>query len=121
LVLAKTAEARSDKRKTGARPFAFRPLKGTPMAERNDIKERFRIQGLNSELVRRINDELLGDPNHRYAGKWIGIANGQIVVVADTQDEVLQRLKEIEPDSFRCAFLEGVGMTEEESNAIYGA
>ena len=29
---------------------------------------------------------------------WVGIANGQVVVVADTLDEMAKRLDAIEPD-----------------------
>ena len=32
----------------------------------------------NTELIWRINEELLRDPNHPYAGRWIGIANGLV-------------------------------------------
>ena len=85
------------------------------MSERGEIHDR------NMELARQINDELLRDPKCPYAGKWIGIANGQMVVVGDTFDEVHKRVREIEPDSFRCHIMEGVGIPEEEMNAIYGA
>jgi hypothetical protein len=84
------------------------------MAEPIEIDERSRIQDRNRELARRINDELLRDPNSPYAGKWIGIANGQVVVMADTSDEVMKRLDEIESDPFRTYCMEGVGITEEE-------
>jgi hypothetical protein len=90
------------------------------MSEPIDINERFRIGDRNRELARRINDEVLRDPNSPYAGKWIGIANGQVVVVGDTWDEVNKRLDEIEPDPFRTYCMEGIGITEEEANAIYG-
>jgi hypothetical protein len=85
------------------------------MAGRHDIYDR------NIEVARQINDELLRDPNSPYAGKWIGIANGQVVVVGDSWDEVRKRLDEVEPDPFRCFCMEGVGIPDEEENAIYGA
>ena len=91
------------------------------MAEPIDINERFRINDRNCELARRINDELLRDPNSPYAGKWIGIANGQVIVVGDSCEVVKQRLAEAEPDPFRTYCMEGVAVTEEEENAIYGA
>jgi hypothetical protein len=72
------------------------------------------------ELARQINDELLRDPNSPYAGKWIGIANGQVVVVGDVFDDVNKRLYEIEPDLARCFCVEGIGITEEEERASYG-
>jgi len=44
----------------------------------------------NQELARRINQEARNDPMSPYAGKFVGIANGQVVVVADNwRDEVL--------------------------------
>jgi hypothetical protein len=85
------------------------------------MDDRFDIIDRNTELARRINDELLRDPNSPYAGKWIGIANGQVVVVGDNWEEVGKRLDEIEPDPFRTLRVEGVGIPEEEQNAIYGA
>ena len=84
------------------------------------MDDRYDIQDRNIELAQRINDELLRDPNSAYAGKWIGIANGQ-VVVGNSYEDVRRRLGEIEPDPFRCHCMEGVGIPEEEQNPIYGA
>ena len=56
------------------------------------------IEHLNVELACRINDEALRNPLSPYAGKFVGIANGKIVVVADDLDEVAARLIEVEPD-----------------------
>ncbi len=84
------------------------------MDDRQDVITR------NRELERRINDELLRDPNHPYAGKWIGIANGKVVFVGDSWEEVEKRLDAIEPDSFRTSIMEGRGVTEEEELASYG-
>jgi hypothetical protein len=36
----------------------------------------------------------------------VGIANGQVVVVADDLDEMAQRLEQIEPDPARCFSVE---------------
>lgn len=85
------------------------------------MDDRYDVQDLNIELARRISDELLRDPDSPYAGKWIGIANGQVVIVGDSYDDVRRRLGEVEPDPFRCHCMEGVGIPEEEQNAIYGA
>ncbi|HEX5269719.1 MAG TPA: DUF5678 domain-containing protein [Gemmataceae bacterium] len=76
------------------------------MDDRQDIITR------NRELLWQLNEELLRDPNHPYTGKWIGIANGQIVCVGDTREEVKKRLDDIEPDSFRRFCVEGVAVTE---------
>jgi hypothetical protein len=60
------------------------------------------VQELNRELARRINEEALRDPHSPYAGKFVGIANGQVVVVADSLDEMSQRLRQIEGDPRKC-------------------
>lgn len=57
------------------------------------------IPEINRELAKRINEETLRDPQHSpYANKFVGIANGQVVVVADDIDTMLRRLRAIEPD-----------------------
>jgi hypothetical protein len=59
------------------------------------------VQKLNRELAQRINQEALDDPHSPYAGKWVGIANGQVVVVTDSLEALDYRLREIEPDPQR--------------------
>jgi hypothetical protein len=56
------------------------------------------VQDLNRELARKINEEALGNPQSPYAHKFVGIANGQVVILADNFDEMLRRLRQIEPD-----------------------
>jgi len=56
------------------------------------------VQDLNRQLARRINQEARGNPQSPYANKFIGIANGQVVVVADDLDEMAHRLRQLEPD-----------------------
>ena len=56
------------------------------------------VQDLNRELARKINEEALRNPQSPYANKFVGIANGQVVVVADSLDEMSRRLRQIEPD-----------------------
>jgi pyruvate dehydrogenase complex dehydrogenase (E1) component len=56
------------------------------------------VQQLNRELARKINEEVRSNPQSRYRGKFVGIANGQIVVVTDDLDELAKRLREVEPD-----------------------
>jgi len=58
-------------------------------------------QKQNEELARQINREARANPNSPYAGKWVGLLNGQVVVVADTLEEALTKLDEIEPDRFK--------------------
>jgi hypothetical protein len=66
----------------------------------NPIFERYQ------ELARRINEEALANANSPYANKFVGIANGQVVVLADTFDEMSRRLREIEPDPKKCCGIE---------------
>ena len=56
------------------------------------------VQDLNRELARRINEEARQNPQSPYANKFVGIANGQVVVVADSLDAMVKRLRHIEPD-----------------------
>ncbi|MGH7140944.1 MAG: hypothetical protein ACREHD_34875 [Pirellulales bacterium] len=59
------------------------------------------IQDLNRELADKLAEEGRRDPNSAYAGKFVGIANGQVVVVADDLDEMVSRLQQIEPDPMK--------------------
>jgi hypothetical protein len=58
-------------------------------------------QKQNEELARQINREARADPSSPYAGKWVGLLNGQVVVVADTLEEAVTRLSDIEPEKFK--------------------
>ena len=60
----------------------------------------------NQELAERINRETLADPKSPYAGKYIGIANGKVAVIADSLTEVVERLEQIEPHRGRAMTLE---------------
>ena len=56
------------------------------------------VQELNRELADKLADEGRGNPQSVYAGKFVGIANGQVVVVANDWDELDRRLRQVEPD-----------------------
>lgn len=56
------------------------------------------VREINEELATRINEEARRDPNSPYANKFVGIANGQVVVVSDDFDDMIRRLEQIEPD-----------------------
>jgi hypothetical protein len=60
------------------------------------------VRERNEELARKINEEALSNPESPYANKWVGIANGQVVVVADDLNEMDRRLRQVEPDPARC-------------------
>jgi hypothetical protein len=53
-------------------------------------------QERNRELAPQISEAARRNP--QYMGKFIGIANGQAVVLADSLQEMMQRLRQIEPD-----------------------
>ena len=61
---------------------------------------------LNREVARRILQEVQADPSSPYAGKVVGIANGQVVLVGDDLATTHRRLLEIEPNTWRCATFE---------------
>ena len=60
------------------------------------------VLDLNRELANQINAEVRQNPQSPHANKWVGIANGQVVVVADDPDEMSRRLRQIEPDPSKC-------------------
>jgi hypothetical protein len=68
-----------------------------------DDQEVFR---LNCELAQRINREALADPSSPYAGKFVGIANGEVVIVTEDKKTAFIRLGEIEPNNRRCCLFE---------------
>lgn len=58
------------------------------------------------ELARAINREARSKPESRYAGKFVGIARGQVVVVADSLPQCLDALDKAEPDRLERVCLE---------------
>ncbi len=60
----------------------------------------------NEQLARQINQEARQNPKSPYAGKLVGIANGKVVVVADSWKEVAERLRQVEPDPKKCYCIE---------------
>jgi len=56
----------------------------------------------NRELAARINAEARQDPHSPYANKFVGLVNGQVVVVADNFDSLMRQLRQIEPDPRKC-------------------
>ena len=61
---------------------------------------------LNRELADKLDKEVKANPQHPYTGKFVGIANGKVVTVADTLDDVCHSLEQIEPDNLRTYVLE---------------
>jgi hypothetical protein len=64
------------------------------------------IPAINRELAERVNAEARRDPHSPYAGKFVGIAIGQVVAVADSWREISRRLREVEPDPGKCCCIE---------------
>ncbi len=60
----------------------------------------------NRALAERINREARQNAESQYAGKFVGIAQGQVAVVADTLREALQGLRQVEPDPAKCCCIE---------------
>jgi hypothetical protein len=71
------------------------------------------VQDLNAELARRINEEARNDPDSRYQGKFVGIANGQVVAVGEDLDQVILALRRAEPDAEKTYCLQA-GLDESE-------
>ena len=59
------------------------------------------VQDLNRELANRINQEAMSNPHSPYANKFVGIANGKVVVVADNLNDMARGLRLAEPDPTR--------------------
>ena len=56
------------------------------------------IQVINRDLAQQINAEARSNPQSPYANKFVGIANGKVVVVTDDLDELGRCLRQAEPD-----------------------
>jgi hypothetical protein len=64
------------------------------------------VQDRNRQLARQINEETRRSPQSPYTGKFVGIANGQVVVVADDLTDMVRRLRQIEPDPMKTICVE---------------
>jgi hypothetical protein len=50
------------------------------------------------ELARRVSREARADPTSPYARKYVGILDGNVVVIADSPGEALRELRKLAPD-----------------------
>ena len=64
------------------------------------------VRELNRELAARINAEARNNPHSPYVGKFVGIANGKVAIVADNLDDVVRRLRQVESNPRDCFFVE---------------
>lgn len=77
------------------------------------------IQDLNRELARQINAEARSNPQSPYAHKFVGIANGQVVVVTDELDDLARCLRQVEPDPSKTFSIEA-SRNYDEVHEIWG-
>lgn len=63
-----------------------------------DIEPPKNAEQLNREMADKLAAEGRNNPQSPYAGKFVGIANGQVAVVADNLEELVERLRQVEPD-----------------------
>lgn len=64
------------------------------------------VQKANRELAERINSEALANPQSEFAGKYVGIANGKIVVVTEDFQALGDVLRAADPDTRRLFWIE---------------
>ncbi len=60
----------------------------------------------NRQLAQELIEEVRRNPQSIYSGKFVGIANGKVVVIADNLEELDRRLREAEPDPSKCFIVE---------------
>ena len=77
------------------------------------------VQQLNRQLAQQVNEQARHDPQSAYAGKFVGLANGQVIIVADTLEEVAQRLRQVESDPQRTFCIEA-GLDYEAVQHVWG-
>lgn len=58
-------------------------------------------QGQEMELARTISRDARDNPASPYLGKYVGILDGQVVVIADSPEDGLRELRKIAPDRSR--------------------
>lgn len=64
------------------------------------------MREINAKLADEINVEALRDPTSPYAGKYVGIANGKVIIASDNLDEVAEHLDRlrVDPENAFCIF-----------------
>ncbi len=64
------------------------------------------VRERNEKLADRINRDARQNPGSPYAGKFVGIVDGQVMVVAESLREAVERLRQIASDPTRCCCIE---------------
>jgi hypothetical protein len=72
----------------------------------------------NRELAWKINEEARDNPGAVFAGKFVGISNGQVAAVADDLDDLVQRLHQVNADLSQTLCLE-VGLDYNQVQEIW--
>lgn len=75
-------------------------LPGRPLVADNPVRQR------NEELARKISEEARSNPNSPYAGKFVGILNGRVAVVADNWAELGRQFRPMVSDPAEALCLE---------------
>jgi hypothetical protein len=57
-------------------------------------------------LARKINKKARSEPDSPYAGKFVGILDGKVVLIADSPEEGIRQLRAIVPDPMRGLLLD---------------
>ena len=74
---------------------------------------------LNRQLAQKLLDEAKSNPLSLYTGKFVGIANGQVVAVAEDWDDLARRLDRAEPDPQKTFGVE-IGRDYSQVHMIWG-
>jgi hypothetical protein len=77
------------------------------------------VPEINQELARKINEEARQNPQSPYANKYVGIANGKVVVITDNLDQLAEALRLAEPDSTKTFWVEA-SRNYDEPEEIWG-
>lgn len=86
------------------------------MAGTNDVA--IDVAEANRRLVGELSAQTLKDPSHPYCGKHIGVVNGQVAVVADDLDELIEKLRAMGADREETFCFEG-GIDYDEVQEIW--
>jgi hypothetical protein len=67
------------------------------------------IRTINKRLARKVKREGKENPKSPYAKRYVGIANGEVVVIAKSLGEMMKALRNVEPDASKCLGVDLVG------------
>src|SRR5438067_7601068 len=79
---------------------------GDTEVEKASIVSGIAISEEDWKLARKINKKARSDPDSPYAGKFVGILDGKVVVIADSPEEGIRQLRALDPDPMRGLLIE---------------